>query len=85
MVDIIMGCCFTELMKHKIRIPSEMVQNLMLLHSYILVKVRLNRKFLNCIIISTMHQELVKLPREHTTLYIDGAIEDASSYSIANC
>ena len=43
MVDVIIGCCFTELMKHKIRIPSEMVQNLMLLHSYILVKVRLNR------------------------------------------
>ena len=34
----------TELRKHKIRIPSEMAQNLMILHSYILVKVSPDRK-----------------------------------------
>ena len=30
---------FVELRDHDIKIPAEMVQNLMLLHSYILVKV----------------------------------------------
>ena len=30
-------------MKHKIKIPNEMVHNLMLLHSYILVKLHVKR------------------------------------------
>ena len=33
-----MICCL-ELLQHKIKIPTEMKQNLMILHSYILVKV----------------------------------------------
>ena len=31
---------YTELKKNKIKIPAEMSKNLMILHSYILVKVR---------------------------------------------
>ena len=31
--------CILELTDHKIKIPTEMMQNLMILHSYILVKV----------------------------------------------
>ena len=41
---IILSPWLTELRKHKIRIPSEMAQNLMILHSYILVKVSPDRK-----------------------------------------
>lgn len=39
--------CFLELTDHKIKIPTEMMQNLMILHSYILVKVSVTcpRKF----------------------------------------
>lgn len=34
---------YAELKSQKIKIPSEMATNLMILHSYILVKVRLGR------------------------------------------
>ena len=33
------SCFVLELTDHKIKIPTEMIQNLMILHSYILVKV----------------------------------------------
>ena len=35
--NVIIYCL--ELLQHKIKIPTEMKQNLMILHSYILVKV----------------------------------------------
>lgn len=35
---------YLELEEHEIKIPSEMTQNLMILHSYILVKVRMLRQ-----------------------------------------
>ena len=35
---------YTELKKNKIKIPAEMSKNLMILHSYILVKVERNRR-----------------------------------------
>ena len=34
---------FQNLLKHKIKIPNEMVHNLMLLHSYILVKLHVKK------------------------------------------
>ncbi|CAB4023346.1 WD repeat-containing 19-like, partial [Paramuricea clavata] len=40
--DVLFGM-YQELLQHKIKIPTEMKQNLMILHSYILVKVHVKR------------------------------------------
>lgn len=45
LVVVVVFLTFSELRKHNITIPTEMEQNLMLLHSYVLVKVDTCKEF----------------------------------------
>lgn len=52
---------YQELKKNKIKIPAEMANNLMILHSYILVKVVYNALKCTCIVYNLHTKNLVTL------------------------